>query len=76
MTVQPHQVARRDPAAALSARAVVLDEPRSLSVRRLPLMAPGADDLVVDVEWSGISTGTERLLWSGTMPPFPGLGYP
>jgi len=28
------------------------------------------------VEWSGISTGTERLLWSGRMPPFPGLGYP
>ena len=30
----------------------------------------------MDVEWSGISTGTERLLWSGRMPPFPGLGYP
>lgn len=34
------------------------------------------DQIVVDVEWSGISTGTERLLWNGTMPPFPGLGYP
>jgi NADPH:quinone reductase-like Zn-dependent oxidoreductase len=32
--------------------------------------------VVVDVEWSGISTGTERLLWSGRMPPFPGMGYP
>jgi 3-hydroxyethyl bacteriochlorophyllide a dehydrogenase len=31
---------------------------------------------VVDIEWSGISTGTERLLWSGRMPPFPGMGYP
>ena len=31
---------------------------------------------MVDVEWSGISTGTERLLWSGRMPPFPGMGYP
>lgn len=30
----------------------------------------------MDVEWSGISTGTEKLLWSGRMPPFPGLGYP
>ena len=32
--------------------------------------------MVVDVEWSGISTGTERLLWTGEMPPFPGMGYP
>jgi 3-hydroxyethyl bacteriochlorophyllide a dehydrogenase len=33
-------------------------------------------DVVVDVDWSGISTGTERLLWSGRMPSFPGMGYP
>jgi 3-hydroxyethyl bacteriochlorophyllide a dehydrogenase len=32
--------------------------------------------VVVDIEWSGISTGTEKLLWSGRMPPFPGMGYP
>ena len=25
---------------------------------------------------SGISTGTEKLFWSGRMPPFPGMGYP
>ena len=31
---------------------------------------------MVDIEFSGISTGTERLLWTGTMPPFPGMGYP
>ena len=31
---------------------------------------------MVDIDWSGVSTGTERLLWSGEMPPFPGLGYP
>ncbi len=30
----------------------------------------------MDVEWSGISTGTERLLFTGRMPPFPGMGYP
>ena len=34
------------------------------------------DDLVVRIDWSGISTGTERLLWTGRMPPFPGMGYP
>jgi 3-hydroxyethyl bacteriochlorophyllide a dehydrogenase len=32
--------------------------------------------VTVDIEWSGISTGTERLLWSGHMPHFPGMGYP
>jgi len=56
--------------------AVVLEGPRQLALSRLDLSAPGADDVVVDVEWSGISTGTERLLWSGRMPPFPGMGYP
>ena len=56
--------------------AVVLEEPERLSLRQLGLTAPAADDVVVQVDWSGISTGTERLLWSGRMPPFPGLGYP
>ncbi|MFM2043160.1 MAG: putative 2-desacetyl-2-hydroxyethyl bacteriochlorophyllide dehydrogenase [Pseudomonadota bacterium] len=56
--------------------AVVLEAPERLSLRRLNLTAPDAGDVVVDIEWSGISTGTERLLWSGRMPPFPGLGYP
>ena len=42
----------------------------------LDLTPPGDDDVVVDIEWSGISTGTERLLWTGRMPPFPGMGYP
>jgi 3-hydroxyethyl bacteriochlorophyllide a dehydrogenase len=56
--------------------AVVLDRPESLSLSRLSLTAPGDGDVVVDVAWSGISTGTERLLYLGRMPPFPGLGYP
>ncbi len=56
--------------------AVVLDEPKRLSMRRLELPEPMPGDVIVDVEWSGISTGTERLLWSGSMPPFPGMGYP
>ena len=42
----------------------------------LELSPPGDEDVVVDVLWSGISTGTERLLWSGQMPMFPGMGYP
>jgi len=56
--------------------AVVLQEPEHLVVRRLPLDPPAATDVVVDIHWSGISTGTERLLWSGRMPAFPGMGYP
>lgn len=56
--------------------AVVLEEPETLALRRLDLKPAGADDVVVEVEWSGISTGTERLLWTGRMPPFPGMGYP
>ena len=56
--------------------AVVLEEPKRLALRNLILAEPEAGDIVVDVEWSGISTGTERLLWSGDMPAFPGMGYP
>jgi len=56
--------------------AVVLQEPQQLGLQRLDLPTPGDGDVVVDVEWSGISTGTERLLWSGRMPHFPGMGYP
>jgi 3-hydroxyethyl bacteriochlorophyllide a dehydrogenase len=32
--------------------------------------------VVVEIDFSGVSAGTEKLLWSGRMPPFPGLGYP
>ena len=64
------------PRAALDTLAVVLQKPEQLVLSRLRLDEPGAEDVVVDMEWSGISTGTERLLWSGDMPPFPGLGYP
>jgi 3-hydroxyethyl bacteriochlorophyllide a dehydrogenase len=60
----------------LETLAVVLEKPEHLVLSTLSLTAPSEDDVVVDMEWSGISTGTERLLWSGRMPPFPGLGYP
>lgn len=56
--------------------AVVLQEPQKLALSRLELTPPGDGDVVIDMEWSGISTGTERLLWSGRMPHFPGMGYP
>ncbi len=56
--------------------AIVLENPQQLSLRQLLLAEPQSGDVIVDVEWSGISTGTERLLWNGDMPPFPGMGYP
>ena len=56
--------------------AVVFDEPGSLALRALPLDEPGNADVMIAVQHTGISTGTERLLYRGIMPPFPGLGYP
>ncbi|MDP2412198.1 MAG: chlorophyll synthesis pathway protein BchC [Pseudolabrys sp.] len=56
--------------------AVVLQQPEQLSLSSVELLPAQDGDIVVDIEWSGISTGTERLLWSGRMPPFPGMGYP
>ena len=60
----------------MDALAVILEAPEQLSLRSLALNEPTATDIVVDIAWSGISTGTERLLWSGKMPEFPGMGYP
>jgi bacteriochlorophyllide a dehydrogenase len=60
----------------VKASAVVLEKPESLVVAALDLSDPTPDDVVVEVDWSGISTGTERLLWTGEMPSFPGMGYP
>lgn len=58
------------------ARAVVMEAPGRLALRQLALQPLGADDVAVDVVWSGVSTGTEGLLWRGEMPSFPGMGYP
>jgi 3-hydroxyethyl bacteriochlorophyllide a dehydrogenase len=69
-------MAAHESSIALVAEAVVLEEPEKLVLMKLDLTAPDAADVIVDVQWSGISTGTERLLWSGRMPDFPGMGYP
>jgi 3-hydroxyethyl bacteriochlorophyllide a dehydrogenase len=60
----------------LSSLAVVLEQPERLALTRLALDAPASGDVVVETAWSGISTGTERLLYTGRMPEFPGMGYP
>jgi 3-hydroxyethyl bacteriochlorophyllide a dehydrogenase len=60
----------------MDANAVVLGSPRHLSLQRLPLADAEAGCLSIDIAWSAISTGTERLLYEGRMPSFPGMGYP
>ena len=60
----------------MKAQAIVFEAPQSIAVRTLELAPMGPRDVEVAVSFSGISTGTERLLWDGTMPPFPGLSYP
>lgn len=60
----------------MDTNAVILSGPRSLELGTVGLKAPVAGDVVVRVRHSGISTGTEKLFWLGTMPPFPGMGYP
>lgn len=73
MTTLPKE---RSQDAAIQTQAVVFENPEQLAMRWIDLPIPEASDVVVDVEWSGISTGTEKLFWQGRMPSFPGMGYP
>lgn len=61
---------------SLDTLAVVFERPGQLRLDRVALSPPGPGDVVVEVNASGISTGTEKLLWNGRMPHFPGMGYP
>jgi 3-hydroxyethyl bacteriochlorophyllide a dehydrogenase len=54
----------------------MITAPHRIELGSVRLSDPGVDDLVVEVSASGISTGTERLIVTGEMPPFPGMGYP
>tara|TARA_A100001015_G_scaffold318215_1_gene437395 strand:+ start:16645 stop:17607 length:963 start_codon:yes stop_codon:yes gene_type:complete len=56
--------------------AVLIEKPGSISLNELEIDELADEDLMIDVEFSGISTGTERLLFEGRMPNFPGMGYP
>ena len=60
----------------MESKAVILSAPGKLGVEHVGIKDPTASDVVVAVRHSGISTGTEKLFWSGEMPPFPGMGYP
>ena len=56
--------------------AVIFDAPGRLEMRKTALNAMESGDVLVEIHYSGISTGTEKLLWTGKMPNFPGMGYP
>ena len=56
--------------------AVILEAPERLALRLLALNPMTAGDVLVEIDWSGVSSGTEKLLWTGRMPHFPGMGYP
>ncbi|WP_342078811.1 chlorophyll synthesis pathway protein BchC [Yoonia sp. SS1-5] len=60
----------------MESKAVILSAPGDLTLDAVPITPPGHDDIVVKTRHTGISTGTEKLFWSGEMPPFPGMGYP
>lgn len=60
----------------MDALAVILEAPERIALRALALNPMGAGDVRVEIDWSGISSGTEKLLWTGLMPSFPGMGYP
>ena len=60
----------------MNTMAVVLEQPGHIRFGQIGITPPAETDVVVDIEFSGISTGTEKLLWSGSMPFFPGVGYP
>lgn len=62
--------------AHVQAMAVIFEAPHRLALRPLMLNPPENGDVVVEIAWSSISTGTEKLLFTGKMPNFPGMGYP
>ncbi|MEM0936419.1 MAG: chlorophyll synthesis pathway protein BchC [Pseudomonadota bacterium] len=57
-------------------KAVILERAQTLSLGDVALADPGPGDLLIRIDHSGISTGTEKLFYNGEMPPFPGMGYP
>ena len=60
----------------MEAVAVILEAPERIALRSLALTVMTAGDVRVEIDWSGVSSGTEKLLWTGRMPNFPGMGYP
>ena len=66
----------REETRILETSAIIFDAPGKLDMRTTALTTMGSGDVRVEIHYSGISTGTEKLLWTGNMPSFPGMGYP
>ena len=60
----------------MRARAVVFPGAGRVELRDVTLREPGPDEVVVDTSFSSISSGTERLLFSGKLTGMPQLRYP
>lgn len=60
----------------MNAQAVLFEGPKNIKLTQLEVNEMVKGDVEIEVLYSGISTGTERLLWDGSMPNFPGMGYP
>ncbi|HEU4327986.1 MAG TPA: zinc-binding dehydrogenase [Roseiflexaceae bacterium] len=58
-----------------STQAVVIPAPNQVELREVELTPPGPDDVVVQVAYTSISAGTERMLLAGRMP-HPMLSFP
>ena len=54
--------------------AIVIDNPGELDLRKVALREPEPGEVIIETQFSGVSTGTERLFWNGDMPFFPGMG--
>ena len=59
-----------------TARAIVFEAAGELAFRDVSLREAAADEVTVDVAYSSISSGTERLIFGGTLPGFPMLRFP
>ena len=60
----------------LDSTVVLLNKPGNMCLKDVQLVESEINSVAINVNYSGISTGTERLLYEGNMPFFPGMGYP
>ena len=57
-------------------RAIVFAAAGELAYRDVSLREAAPDEVTVDVAYSSISAGTERLIFGGRLPGFPMLRFP
>jgi len=60
----------------MKSTAVVFSRPKELSLQALELPQVQAGQLELAVQYSGISTDAERMLWDGSLSAFTGVGFP